>query len=170
MPEHLFVLLFLISLYSSLGIWSQSNYYDLYKIGSVILIEQNNLNTKEQQQKSYCIIKYLHALGLLLRSDHQLFTLYSWCEGCKEKISLSKFSRSIVSIPIGPMKNNPIRNWSSSTMMIIATMAMIMYISVLRTNLLRLPCVKKTYIHFKTLLANIVVRCNIIFSYLSFSI
>ena len=140
MPELLFLLL-LISPYSSLVFEVRVCMIISLQIWSVTLIEQNNLNTKQQQQKSYCIYKNLHALGLLLRSDYQWSTLYSWCEGCKEKISLSKFSRSIASIPIGPMKNNWNRNWRSSTMMIIATMAMIMYISVLRTNFLRLPCV-----------------------------
>jgi hypothetical protein len=54
-------------------------------------------------------------------------------------------------------------------MMIIATMTMIMYISVLRTIYYECQVFKQTYIHFKTLLRNIVVQCNI-FSCLSFSI
>jgi hypothetical protein len=75
----------------------------------------------------------------------------------------------MASIPSGPMKNNWNRNFSSSTMMIMATMTMIMYISVLRTIYYECQVFKQTYIHFKTLLRNIVVQCNI-FSCLSFSI
>ena len=54
-------------------------------------------------------------------------------------------------------------------MMIMATMTMIMYISVLRTIYYECRVFKQTYIHFKTLLRNIVVQYNI-FSCLSLSI
>jgi hypothetical protein len=46
----------------------------MYKIGSVNLIEQNNLNTK--QQKSTMSINDYMPLDLLSRSDHQQFTIF----------------------------------------------------------------------------------------------
>jgi hypothetical protein len=59
MPELLFVL-FLISPYSSQVFEVRVSIIISLQIGPVTLIEQNNLNTKQQQQKSYCIYKYLH--------------------------------------------------------------------------------------------------------------
>jgi len=48
----------------------------MYKIGSVTLIEQNNLNTKNNKSPIVCINDYM-PLGLLSRSHHhQQFTIF----------------------------------------------------------------------------------------------